>query len=68
MTKFLAALAIILGGADAVFSLIVAFGGHISPDQHTAIVGVGGLALLVLGVWFHPSTPIGPIGPTAPKP
>lgn len=59
MTKLLAALGIIVGGADAVFALLVAFGVNITPDQHTALVSVGGLLLLVLGVWFHPSLPGG---------
>lgn len=59
MSKLVAAIGIVVGGADAVFTLLVAFGVHITPDQHTAIVGVAGLALLVLGVWFHPAVPVG---------
>jgi hypothetical protein len=60
MTKVLAALAIVLGGAESIFALLVAFGVNITPDQHTAIVAVGGVLLLVLGVWFHPDIPVGP--------
>ena len=60
MTKVLAALGIIVGGADAVFSLLVAFGANITPDQHTAIVAVSGVLLAVLGAWFHSAVPIGP--------
>jgi hypothetical protein len=60
MSKILAALAIVLGGAESIFGLLVAFGVNITPDQHTAIVAVGGLLLLILGVWFHPDVPVGP--------
>lgn len=59
MSKVMAALAIVVGGASSIFSLLTAFGVNISPDQHTAIVAVAGVALLVLGVWFHPSIPVG---------
>lgn len=59
MSKLLAALGIIVGGADTVFALLVAFGVNITPDQHTAIAAIGGLLLLVLGVWFHPAVPVG---------
>lgn len=59
MSKLLAALGIIIGGADAVFAVLTAFGVNITPDQHTALVAVAGLALLVLGVFFHPSIPVG---------
>jgi len=62
MNKVMAALAILVGGLDAVLQLGVAFGVHVTPDQHTAIGSVAGLALLVLGVWFHPSVPIGKTG------
>lgn len=62
MTKLFAALGIIVGGLDAILQLGVAFGVHVTPDQHTAIGSVAGLLLLVLGVWFHPSTPVGPDG------
>lgn len=60
VTKLLAILAILVGGADAIFSLLVAFGVNITPDQHTAIGAVAGLLLLVLGAWTHPSVPLGP--------
>ncbi len=59
MTKVLAALAIIVGGLDSILQLAVAFGVHVTPDQHTAIAAVSGLLLLVLGVWFHPDVPVG---------
>lgn len=59
MSKILAAVGILVGGADAVFSLLVAFGVHITPDQHTAIVAVTGVVLAMLGVWFHPNVPVG---------
>ncbi len=59
MSKVVAALGILLGGAGAVFALLVAFGVHITQDQWTSISGVFALGLLVLGVWFHPSIPGG---------
>jgi hypothetical protein len=59
MSKVLAAFTILVGGAAAIFSLLTAFGVSISPDQHTAIVAVAGLVLLVAGVWFHPDIPVG---------
>lgn len=59
MSKAVAALGILVGGLASVFELLVAFGVNISPDQQTAIAAVGGLALVVLGVFFHPSTPTG---------
>ena len=59
MTKVFAALGIIVGGLDSLLNLAVAFGVHVTPDQHTAIASVSGLLLLVLGVWLHPSIPVG---------
>lgn len=59
MSKILAALGIIVGGASSIFSLLTAFGVDITPDQHTAIVAVAGVLMLVLGLWFHPAVPIG---------
>lgn len=58
MSKVVAALGIILGGAGSIFSLLVAFGVHITQDQWTAISSVASLSLLVLGVWFHPDIPV----------
>ncbi|PYO44590.1 MAG: hypothetical protein DMD33_02630 [Gemmatimonadetes bacterium] len=68
MTKAVAALGIIVGGLASIFELLVAFGVNINPDQQTAIAAVAGLALVALGVWFHPSTPIGPKGSVPPGP
>lgn len=59
MTKLFAALGIIVGGLDTILQLAVAFGAHVTPDQHTAIASASGLLLLVLGVWLHPSIPVG---------
>ncbi len=59
MTKILAALGIIVGGLGSILSLLVAFGVDVTPDQHEALASVSGLLLLVLGVWFHPSIPVG---------
>jgi hypothetical protein len=60
MSKTVAALAIVVGGAASIFELLVAFGVHLTQHQQTAIATVAGLGLSVLGVWFHPSTPVGP--------
>lgn len=62
MDKIFAALGIVVGAAATVFELLVAFGVNITADQQTAIAAVGGVVLAVLGVWFHPSTPIGKTG------
>lgn len=59
MDKVVAALGILIGGAATIFELLVAFGVNITADQQTAIAAVAGLVLTVLGVWFHPSTPVG---------
>ena len=50
---------VLIGGLDAILSLLVAFGVNITPDQHTAIASVSGLLLLVVSAWFHPNIPIG---------
>lgn len=63
MTKVLAALGIIVGGFGTVVAVLVAFGVNVTPDQHTALESAAGLLLLVLGVWFHPSVPVGKSGP-----
>ena len=59
MNKVVAALGIAVGSIAVIFELLVAFGVHITPDQQTAIAAVAGVALAVLGVWFHPSAPVG---------
>ena len=64
MNKTVAALGIVVGGLASIFELLVAFGVNINPDQQTAIAAVAGLALVVLGVWFHPNVPIGPSQPS----
>ena len=57
--KIVAAIGILVGGIAVIFELLVAFGVTITPDQQTAIAAVAGLVLSVLGVWFHPSVPVG---------
>ncbi len=59
MTKFAAAVAILVGGLASVFELLVAFGVNLSADQQTAIAAVAGVGLAILGVWFHPDLPGG---------
>lgn len=58
-TKIFAALSILVGGLGTLLGLLVAFGAHVSPDQHTAIIAAGSLLLLVAGVWLHPDIPVG---------
>jgi len=58
-TKIFSALSIVVGGLGSILGLAVAFGVHVTPDQHTAIIAVGSLLLLVAGVWLHPSIPVG---------
>lgn len=55
MDKVVAALGILVGGLGAIFALLTAFGVHLSQDQMTAIASVASLALVILGVWFHPA-------------
>jgi cytochrome c biogenesis protein CcdA len=59
MSKVVAALGILVGGLAVVFELLVAFGINVTPDQQTAIAAVAGVVLTILGVWFHPSVPVG---------
>jgi hypothetical protein len=59
MDKVMAALGIIVGGLAVVFELLSAFGVDITQNQQTAIAAVAGLVLAILGVWFHPSIPVG---------
>lgn len=59
MTRLLASASVISGLVVAVLGLLVAFGVHITPDQHTAIEGVVAAILVVLGAWFHPDVPVG---------
>ena len=59
MDKLVAALGILVGSLAVVFELLVSFGVNISADQQTAIAAAAGVVLAVLGVWFHPSVPVG---------
>lgn len=62
MTKIVSAIAIVVGGLSVIFDLLAAFGVDLSDAQQGALGGVASLALLVLGVWFHPSIPVGNTG------
>lgn len=64
MSKILAALAIVAGSLAVIFDLLSAFNiADLSDAQRGAVGGALGLLLLVLGVWFHPSTSLGPQAP-----
>jgi len=65
-SKFLASVTALIGGAAVFLSLIDAFGVNISADQSKAIEAVLGVLLIVAGVWFHPSVPVGPSDPGSP--
>jgi hypothetical protein len=65
MSKLLANLSVLTGVASAITVLLTAFGVDITDAQKEAILGVVAVLVTVAGVWFHPSTPIGP-GPTPP--
>ena len=60
MTKVLAALGIIVGSISVLDDFLSAFGIYDLTDaQNGALAGLAGLLLLVLGLWFHPSVPVG---------
>ncbi len=57
MTKLLAVIGILLGAGATILSIAVAFGVHLTPDQHTAIMAGFGVLTTILGLWLHPSVP-----------
>lgn len=59
MSKFVANTTIVLALLGALEQLLIAFGVNITPDQHTAIDGIAAAALALLGIYFHPSIPVG---------
>lgn len=64
-TKVLATLTAIVGGIGVVYALLAAFGVNLDSDTQEAITGLLGLLLVVAGIWFHPSVPVGPSEPGA---
>lgn len=62
MSKLAANVTLVLAALGALLTLLVAFGVNISPDQHTAIDGAAAAVLALLGIYFHPATPVGPTG------
>jgi hypothetical protein len=60
MSKVLAAFGIVIGGLSVIDDFLSAFGIYdLSDAQNGALAGIAGLLLLVLGLWFHPSVPVG---------
>lgn len=60
VSKLLANLSVLTGLASAITVLLTAFGVEITDAQKEAILGVVAVLVTLAGVWFHPSTPIGP--------
>jgi len=67
MNKIVAALAVVAGSLGSIFELLVAFGVHLTANQQTAIASVCGVALAILGVFFHPAVNA-KFNPPAPAP
>lgn len=59
-SKILASLAAVVGGIQVVYVFLLAVGVDMSQQLQDATTGLLGLVLIVAGIWFHPSTPIGP--------
>jgi hypothetical protein len=57
--KILATLTAIVGGLAAIYALLTASGIEMSQDLQDSLTGVAGLALIVFGIWLHPSVPVG---------
>jgi len=57
--KILATLTALIGASGTLFAAATAFGLDFNADQRTALEGAAALVLLVAGLWFHPSVPIG---------
>ena len=58
-TKILAVLGVLVGGLGVILTALVAFGVNVSPDQHTAIIGLGSLLLAIVSAYLHPNIPVG---------
>jgi len=60
MSKVLAAIGIVIGSLSIIDDFLVAFNIYDLSDAQTGALGsLGGFLLLILGVWFHPSIPVG---------
>jgi uncharacterized membrane protein len=59
MTKLAANSTIVIALVLAVIALLTAFGVDISQDQQEALIGVVAAVLALVGLWFHPSVPVG---------
>jgi uncharacterized membrane protein len=60
MSKLAANVTLVLSLAAALLALLPTLGVPVSKEQSDAILGVIAALLALLGVWFHPSVPIGP--------
>lgn len=60
VAKVVANATLLIGLLDEVVTLLIAFGVHVTPDQHTAITGVLGGVLTIVGLLVSPAVPVGP--------
>lgn len=62
MSKLAANSTLVVALVQAVIILAVEFGWDLTANQQGAIIGVTTAVLAVIGLWFHPSVPVGPTG------
>ena len=58
--KVMATLGAIVGALAVGFALMTALGVDVSTEMKEAVTGIGGLVLVIAGIWLHPDTPVGP--------
>jgi uncharacterized membrane protein len=68
VSKLAANATLVVALLQAILLLLVAFGVNVTSDQKEAVIGVTTALLAIVGVYFHPSIPVGKVDPppTAP--